>query len=142
MVRGHFRNKIWKKPLSQIIRKETRNDHDELKHLSHEKLILSSLPTISFRFSMPILRRDSTLLTNFNFIPFQNWFLTLYIQIEIIILINMHWFEIFSEENYCGRTTKWHTLYGNSGRIGTMRTSGQGLKLQEFLAKKPKPNGR
>ena len=58
--------------LSQIIRKETRNDHDELKHLSHEKLILSSLPTISFLFSMPILRRDSTLLTNFNFIPFQN----------------------------------------------------------------------
>ena len=74
-----FSNSIWKKPFSQMIRKETRNDHDELKHLSHEKLILSSLPTISFLFSMPILRRESTLLTNFNFIPFQNWFLTLYI---------------------------------------------------------------
>ena len=74
-----FGKLIWKKPFSQIIWKETRNDHDELKHLSHEKLILSSLPTISFLFSMPILRRESTLLTNFNFIPFQNWFLTLYI---------------------------------------------------------------
>ena len=38
----------------------------------------------------------------------------------------MHWFEISSEENYCGWTIKWHTLFGSSARIRSSRTSGQG----------------